>query len=240
MRRRIASLGAPKNRIVQLPMGVDISRYRFVERQKAEDGEFRLLTVARLVEVKGIEYALRAAAIVKTKCPRLRYKIGGDGPLRSKLEALAAELGLEQTVEFLGEVNQEDVLPLYEAAHGFVLPSIVTYSGEEDNQPVVLAEAQASGLPVIATAIGGIPESIRDGESGLLVQPRNPEALASAILRLADHPEAWGRMGRAGRMNVEERFNLERLNDQLVDLYRLALNRASQVSASYRLKSRTS
>jgi colanic acid/amylovoran biosynthesis glycosyltransferase len=237
MRRRIVSLGAPKDRIVKLPMGVDISRYRFVERQKAEDGEFRLLTVARLVEVKGIEYALRAAAIVKTKCPRLRYKIAGDGSLRSKLEALAAELGLAQTVEFLGAVNQEDVLPLYEAAHGFVLPSIVTDSGEEESQSVVLAEAQASGLPVIATAIGGIPESIRDGKSGWLVQPQNPEALASAILRLANHPERWGQMGRAGRLHVEEHFNLERLNDQLVNLYCLVLNRTSQASASYRLKS---
>ena len=219
MRRRILSLGAPANRIVKLPMGVDVSRYQFVERRKAEDGEYRLLTIARLVEVKGIEYALRAVAIVKTKYPRLRYKIAGDGPLRDALEVLVKELGLAQIVEFIGAITQEDALSLYEASHCFVLPSIVTESGEEENQPVVLAEAQASGLPVIATAIGGIPESICEGESGLLVMSRNPEALAYAILCLADHPEKWGRMGRAGRAHVEKHFNLEKLNDELVELY---------------------
>jgi colanic acid/amylovoran biosynthesis glycosyltransferase len=223
MWRRIVSLGAPEERIAKLPMGVDLSRYRFTERRKPDYRAFRLLTVARLVEVKGVEYALRGIAMIKDECPGLRYVIAGDGPLRSKLEALATQLGLAQTVEFLGEVSQEQAVFLYEAAHAFVLASVVTDSGEEENQPVVLAEAQASGLPVIATAIGGVPESMRDGESGLLVPPRNSGALASAMLWLIDHPEAWGPMGRAGRVHVEKHFNLERCHDQLVDIYRRVL-----------------
>jgi colanic acid/amylovoran biosynthesis glycosyltransferase len=223
LRRRIVSLGAPEDRIAKLPMGVDVSRYRFAERRKRDDGEFRLLTVARLVEVKGIEYVLRSLAIIKDKCPGLRYFVAGDGPLRNKLEALVTELGIAHMVEFLGEVCQEEALRLYEAAHGFVLASVVTDSGEEESQSVVLAEAQATGLPVIATATGGIPESMCDRESGFLVPPRNPGALASAILWLVDHSEAWGQMGRAGRDNVEEHFNLERLNDRLVDIYHTVL-----------------
>jgi glycosyltransferase involved in cell wall biosynthesis len=126
-------------------------------------------------------------------------------------------------VEYLGAVSQEQVVSLYEDAHAFVLASVVTDSGEEEAQSVVLAEAQASGLPVIATAIGGIPESMRDGESGLLVPPRNPGALASAMLWLFDHPEAWGPMGRAGRVHVEEHFSLEECHDRLVDIYRMVL-----------------
>jgi colanic acid/amylovoran biosynthesis glycosyltransferase len=223
MRRRILSLGAPEERVAKLPMGVDLSRYRFAERRKSDYGAFSLLTVARLAEVKGVEYVLRGIAALKNECPGLRYVIAGDGPLRGKLEALATQLGLAQTVKFLGEVSQEQAVSLYEAAHAFVLASVVTDSGEEENQPVVLAEAQASGLPVIATAIGGIPESMLDGESGLLVPPRNSGALASAMLWLIDHPEAWGPMGRAGRVHVEKHFNLEKCHDQLVDIYRRVL-----------------
>jgi colanic acid/amylovoran biosynthesis glycosyltransferase len=225
MRRRIVSLGAPKGRIVKVPMGVDLSRYRFAERRKPDHGKLRLLTVARLAEAKGVEYVLRGIAMIKEKCPRLRlrYLVAGDGPLRSKLEALVAQLGLSQTVEFLGAVSQEQAISLYETAHAFVLASVVTDSGEEESQSVVLAEAQASGLPVVATNIGGIPESVRDGESALLVPQRNPGALASAILWLVDHPKAWGPMGRAGRVHVEEHFNLERCHNLLVDIYRLVL-----------------
>jgi colanic acid/amylovoran biosynthesis glycosyltransferase len=223
MRRRIVSLGAPAERTAKLPMGVDLSRFRFAERRKPDRGTFRLLTVARLVEVKGVEYVLRSIAMVKEKCPHRRYRVAGDGPLRSTLEALAAQLGLSQAVEFLGAVSQEQSVSLYETAHAFVLASVVTDSGEEESQSVVLAEAQASGLPVVATNVGGIPESVCDGESGLLVPQRNPGALASAILWLVDHPEAWGPMGRAGRAHVQEHFDLERCHNRLVDIYRMVL-----------------
>ena len=108
---------------------------------------------------------------------------------------------------------------MYEASHGFILAGVVTESGEEEGQAVVLAEAQASGLPVIATAVGGLPESMRAGKSGLLVPPRNPEALASAIEWLVEHPEECLQMGYAGRVFVEGKFDLEKLNNQLVDIY---------------------
>jgi len=176
------------------------------------------------VEVKGIEYALRALAIAKNQLQDFRYTIAGDGPLSSKLEALTTKLGLGQSVKFVGTVSQEEIPHMYEASHVFVLPAVVSNSGEEEGQSVVLAEAQATGLPIVATTVGGIPESVRDGESGLLVPSRNPEALASAILWLFNHPETWARMGHAGRALVEERFNLETLNNQLVGIYRRVMN----------------
>jgi colanic acid/amylovoran biosynthesis glycosyltransferase len=219
MRGRLMRLGAPVERIVKLPMGVDLSRFRFFERTSTPAAELRLLTVARLVEVKGIAYALRAIAILRDKSPRLRYRIAGDGPLRRQLEGLAAQLGVDTAVEFLGALPQEEVSRQHQWAHLFVLPSIITKSGEEETQAVALIEAQASGLPVIATSVGGIAESLRDGVSGFLVPSRNPEALASAILRLAAHPETWGPMGRAGRKHVEQCFDLEKLNDELVELF---------------------
>ncbi len=223
LRERALSLGAPADRIVKLPMGVSVSKFKFRIRKRNIGEDFRLLTVARLVEVKGVEYALRALAILLPKIPRLRYQIAGDGPKRQQLESLSRQLGLSDTVQFLGTVSQEQAAALYERAHVFVLPSIVTDAGEEEGQPVVLIEAQASGLPVIATAIGGIPESLDDGKSGILVPPKDPEALARAILSLASQTENWGRMGYAGRAHVEKRFDLDRLNDELVETYRKVL-----------------
>lgn len=231
MRERILSLGAPKTRIAKLPMGVDVSKFRATECWKRETGTFRLLTVARLVEVKGIGYALRAIALIRDEGLKLRYLIAGDGPLRAELEELAIRLDIAGIVQFRGRVTQEEAISLYERADAFLLPSIRTQSGEEENQPVVLAEAQASGLPVIATSIGGITESMRDRESGILVPPRNPEALASAILHIAQHPEEWGPMGRAGRRYVEKYFDLERLHDRLVATYELVAWRQRQESA---------
>ncbi len=225
LKGRIITLGASGDRIAKLPMGVDLSRFAFLERTKSIDGEFRLLTVARLVEVKGVEYALRAVASIKDKVTGIRYQIIGEGLLRYELEEMTKQLGLADKVEFLGVLPQDEVIRKLLAAHAFILPSVVTASGEEETQSVALAEAQASGLPVIATTTGGIRESVRDGKSALLVSPGNPEAVASSILWLADHPEAWGPMGRAGRAHVEASFDLEKLNDQLVDIYRSVSDR---------------
>lgn len=220
MKERVIALGAPEDRIIKLPMGVNLSRFRFAERVISNDGELRLLTVARLVEVKGIEYAIRAVASLKGKYPRIHYHIIGDGPLRAKLEGLVGLLGLANEIEFLGALPQERVIELYQYAQVFVLPSIVTELGEEEAQSLALAEAQASGLPVIGTRIGGVSESMREGESGLLVQPKDPDALARAIDYLGEHSQVWSQMGRAGRTHVETHFDLEMLNDRLIDLYR--------------------
>jgi colanic acid/amylovoran biosynthesis glycosyltransferase len=225
MRKRLISLGAPAERILKVPMGVDVRRYKFDERQKAGGTELRLLSIARLVEVKGLEYVLKALGRMKNALGPFRYTIAGDGPLRGKLESLAREIGLQGEVEFRGAVSREEAVGLYQQADIFVLASVPTEAGEEENQPVVLAEAQAAGLPVIATRIGGIPESMVEHETGLLVPPRDPEALSTAIGSLAERPERRKEMGRAGRQFVESDFNLEKLNDRWVELYRNLIGR---------------
>jgi colanic acid/amylovoran biosynthesis glycosyltransferase len=220
MKRRLVKLGAPENRLVTLPMGVDLSRFRFVGSRKNPNEEIRLLTVARLIEGKGVEYAIRAIALLKEKYSRLRYQIVGDGPLREKLVELTNTLHINGHVIFLGALPQESITEVYRDAQIFVLPSVQAESGWEEGQGVVLAEAQATGLPIIATRTGGIPESIRDGVSGVLVAPRDPAALAAAIEQLASQPDKWSEMGSAGRAYVEENFDIEWLNDRLVSLYR--------------------
>jgi len=223
MRRRILGCGAPADRIVHLPMGVDTERFAFSNRSIPPDGRIAVLTVARLAEVKGIEYVLHAIALIKSQYPKLQYVVAGDGPLRDSLSALTVKLGITDQVRFLGAVSRDRIPGLHRAAHIFVLASVVTASGEEENQPVSVAEAQASGLPVIATSIGGIPESLRDGASGFLVPPRDPHAIAAALTWLIENQDAWSRMGRAGRRHVEQHFDGEKLNDRLIDIYRTAL-----------------
>ncbi len=218
MRRRVLDLGAPPDRTIKLPLGVDLSRFKF-RADREFRGEFRLLTVARLVEVKGIEYALRAAALIRAAVPRLRYTIAGDGPLRPMLEAMARSLSIDDIVTFKGAISREEADDVLAEASVFVLPGVVTAGGEQEGQSLAIAEAQACGIPVVATNVGGVPESVRHGETGMLVPPRDPQALGSAIVALARDAGTRQRMGREGRALVESRFNLEIQNDSLIEIY---------------------
>ena len=218
MRQRVLGLGAPPDRLVKLPIGIDLSCFKFCPRRKVLK-EFRLLTVARLVEVKGIEHALRAVALMRTDMPELRYIIVGDGPLRLMLEELAKRLSIEDVVCFKGALSSEEVEREFAAAHAFVLPGVVAPSGEQEGQSLVIAEAQACGIPVIATAVGGIPESLRNWQSGILVPPADPLALGSALITLARNTGMREQMGRAGRALVESDFNLATQNNRLVEIY---------------------
>jgi glycosyltransferase involved in cell wall biosynthesis len=139
----------------------------------------------------------------------------GDGPEREELERLASDLGMMRSCLFAG--YQEDVAPFFAAFDAFVLPS-----GNEGT-PVTAIEALASGCPVVATRVGGVPDVVRDGVDGLLVEPGDREALADALARLAADPELRRRMGEAGRERVLPRYAVERLIDDVDGLYRRLL-----------------
>ncbi len=229
MHKRLINLGAPKSKLVRLPMGVDLAFFHPAKKQGSADQVLRLLSVARLVEVKGIAYALLAVRTLLDRGVSLTYRVAGDGPLRRQLEASAQQLGLNSNVQFVGALTQSQIIDLYSDADIFILPSVVTASGEEESQSVALAEAQACKLPVVATTIGGNAETVLAGETGLLVPPRDPDALASAILWLSEHPDARLTMGEHGRVHVKEHYDLGKLNRQLVALY-------DTVAESYRNK----
>jgi colanic acid/amylovoran biosynthesis glycosyltransferase len=219
MRRQLLGLGAPRDKMIKLPMGVDLAHFQFCAHRRLSS-EFRLLTVARLIDVKGIEYALHAVALIRADLPHLRYIISGDGPLRPMLQDLARSLALDDIVTFRGAVSREEVDADLAAAHIAVLPAVVAANGEEEGQSLFVAEAQACGIPVVATNAGGVPEGLRNGESGLLVPPRDANALASAIITLAKDRAMRERMGQAGRVFVEAYFDLEKQNDRLLEIYR--------------------
>lgn len=215
---RLRTLGCPVAKIRMLPSGIDPAQFTFRERSLRPHEPPRLLTIARLVPIKGVEYALRAVDRLRCRWPRVRYDIVGEGPEREHLEAVVAQLGLEDNVRFHGAQTEVRVRVLLEKAHLFIVPSI-NLAGDEEGLPVVLLEAQATGLPLVATRTGGISEGVLDGESGHLVADRDPEALCDALLSLLENPERWPEIGRRGRTHVETNYDIRRLNRELVGIY---------------------
>lgn len=218
-RERLEQLGCPPEKLYKLRMGVDPAEFPFRERVPAPGETVRMVTVARLVEIKGLEYAVRAVAALRETHPGVRYDIIGEGPLRPALEALIRELGVEDTVFLHGARDGGYVRRALEEAHLFVLPSIDLH-GDQEGTPVSLMEAQAVGLPIVATRTGGIPEVVPDGEAGFLVPDRDAEALRERLAYLVDHPECWPKMGRRGRKQVETFYDVRSLNRELELLYR--------------------
>lgn len=226
MRNTLVALGASPDKIRKLPVGLDFNQFTFKARKPDADGVVKIVTVARLAEKKGLEYAIEAIAKVRAWCPDvpLTYKIAGEGPERPKLERLIKTLGLEGCVELLGWCAQPEVTALLETAHLFVLPSVTAKDGNKEGQALVIQEAQAVGLPLVTTIHNGIPEGLLDGISGFLVPERDAHAMAQKLSYLVLTPEEWPVMGAAGRAFVEQQYNIEALNAQLLDFYDELLN----------------
>ena len=210
---RAITLGCPAERIDLLPVGVSLPAFRFTERSLGPKQMLRLLTVGRLIASKGIGVAIDAVSRLVERGIDVHYDVVGDGPLRAELELLAPA----GHVRFHGALLHGQLTELYRDAHLFILPSV----GME-GQGLVLQEAQAMGLPVIASRCCGIPEGIIDGESGILFPEGDSSALAEAILHLRAAHQRWPEIGRAGRALVERKFDIESLNGRLVEIYREA------------------
>ena len=217
-RQQVETLGCPAARLHKLPVGLDPDAFPFRERALKSGEPVRILTVARLTEIKGHAFVVRAVAKLHELRADVHYEIAGDGPLRKELEQLVAELGLRDAVTFHGACDSGEVQRLMAQAHLFVLAS-VSVEGDQEGQGLVLQEAQAAGLPVVATTHGALPEGLVPDESGFLVPERNVDALAERLDYLVRHPELWPAMGRAGRKHVETHYDIRRLNSNLVQLY---------------------
>jgi colanic acid/amylovoran biosynthesis glycosyltransferase len=224
-RERVAGLGCPRERIHNLHVGLHPEQFPFRKRVRQSGEPVRVLSVGRLVEKKGIEYAIRAVASAREKSPNLRYDIVGDGPLRTALEKLIDELGLRQNVFLHGAKNNQFIQQQMAEAHIFMLSSVTAANGDQEGTPVSIMEAQASGLPVLSTFHSGIPEVVIDGESGFLLPERDVAALAEKLGFLIEHPEVCRKMGARGRRHVEAEYDLRKLNRDLVDIYEQTLTR---------------
>ncbi len=166
-----------------------------------------ILSVGRLVDKKGLPYLLEACRMLKSEGQSFRCVIVGEGPQRGALEGMVRSVGLGGLVDLPGAVSQERVLDLYRQAAVFALPCQVMGNGDRDGIPNVLVEAMAVGLPVISTAISGIPELITSGHDGLLVPERDVQALTSAIQTLLQDDALRESLGRRARSLVARKFD---------------------------------
>lgn len=174
-----------------------------------------LLTVARLDFHKGIDTVIRALPAIRAAFPTARYAVAGIGSRRASLERLVTDLGLEDAVRLLGFVPDQDLPALYTAADLFLLVSR-RYDLLVEGFGISIVEASASGLPVIAGRSGGIPEAVREGETGMVVEPDDPAAVANAAIRLLGDEALRRRVGAAGRAAVEAYYNWDRVAADLL------------------------
>lgn len=219
MADKALALGCPADKILRNPIGIRLDRFTLEPRQWSPGKPLRLLSTARLVEKKGIEYGIRAAALLVAANVNVEYRIIGSGPLENDLRSLAARLGIARQVAFLGAQSREVVMQTLASSHLFVFPSVTASDGDQEGQGMALIEAQACGLPCVATRSGGIPEVLQDGVNGYLVPERDGQALCDAVLRLLTHSDRWAEMAHAGRQWVERQFSLSGHLDTLEKLY---------------------
>ena len=223
-KRRILKLGCDSNKVLVHRSGINCSRFAFNTRHPAADGVFRIATTGRLIEKKGIEYAIQAVAKVAENYPNIEYNIIGDGNLKERLQQIIAELKIQDKVNLVGWKNQREIIEILDKSHIFIASSVTAADGNQDAPVNTLKEAMAMGLPVIGTLHGGIPELIEDGVSGFLVPERDADAIAKKLIHLIEHPEKWPQMGKAGRAYVEQHYETNKLNDELVDIYQQLVN----------------
>jgi glycosyltransferase involved in cell wall biosynthesis/peptidoglycan/xylan/chitin deacetylase (PgdA/CDA1 family) len=207
----------PKVHVVHCGVDPDTFAPRSAEGRAGRS--FRIVCVASFEEVKGHRYLVEACRLLCEQGVDLECHLIGEGPLRRDVERRAAAAGLDRAVVFHGGLPRPAVAQLLSGADAAVLASHPTPGGKREGIPVALMEAMASGLPVVATAISGIPELVESGVSGFLVPSGDAAALGAALGRLAGDPELRAQMGRAGRARVVRDFNLWRNTEGLVRLF---------------------
>lgn len=196
--KTIVSHHVSVSRIRVIPLGVNFRTYAAEKRTlRKSDDPFRIVCVARLVTVKGLETLVKAVGLIQPKA-NLRAYVVGVGPLRSKLQALIDETGLANKVKLCGFLSDKKKRAYLESSDLFVLPSLY------EPIPIAILEALAAGLPVVASNVGGIPELVRPGVNGLLVKPANPHDLAAAVSKLIDDDKLRRRLASNARESVRE------------------------------------
>lgn len=223
--------GADPDQLNLVYCGIDLQEFEYEYRPI--EGRARILSFGRLVEKKGFDTLIEAAAELRRRGREIDVSIAGSGPEEAALRALSRQLGVEDIVEITGKaLQQEAIAPWFKAGHIFAQPCCWSSDNDVDGIPRSLMEAMACGLPSITTRVAGLPDLVVDGKSGQLVEPKSVLQLADAIERLMDDPEFAEQMSRGGRKHVEQHFNLVDCLEPLVELFRKQLQDKAEPSHS--------
>jgi len=217
--REVEKLGCPPEKIRLSRTGIPLDDWPLVERKPPVDGKWRMLQACRLIEKKGLDLSLKALKTVREQFPGAELRIAGEGPLLETLEHQAEELGITDAVTFLGFLSQAELKAEMESAQLFLHPSRIGADGNQEGVPNSMLEAMASGMAVVATRHGGIPEVIEHETSGWLVEEEDWKGLAEGMIHLMQNPEAYSAVVKAGRQVVEGDFSREAQIRQLEAVY---------------------
>jgi len=218
-KNRLIELGCKRNKIRVHRMGIDLSSLKKFERRNSKKESVIILSVARLVEKKGINYGIEAVARLKNRLKELLYIIIGDGIMKDDLVQLIEKNHLQNNVKLLGWRTRNEIFNIMNNTDIFLAPSVTSRTGSQEGIPVVLMEAMAHRLPVVASRHSGIPEIVIDGQNGFLVDERDVAGLADKIECLIANPEACHRMGEEGRRLVEKHYDIAKLNQKLAQIF---------------------
>jgi glycosyltransferase involved in cell wall biosynthesis len=225
IKKRVLKLGAPHDRIHIIPNGVivdDFKPFSIFYKKKSYDNSY-VLYLGGLKKIKGIDILLRAFAIIKKDCPDLKLKIAGAGKEMDNLKELSNELGISTNVDFLGMVRGDEKIRLLQNALFLVL------SSRSEGLPVVILEAFASGIPVIASRVGGIPDIVNDGVNGFLVSPEDIKELAEKMAVLLDKASLRGQFG-SNALVTASSYNWQQIAEQYISLYKGLINEPIKIN----------
>lgn len=241
----LARIGIPEERVHKLTPGVNLERFHprpkrldLMERYGLQ-GRKVLLTVARLVPRKGHKVVLQALPKVLSEVPDLKYLIAGEGPEKDRLQTLAGELGVQDSVVFTGDVSHDQICDFYNLCDVFAMINRLEQGGDVESFGMVFTEANAVGKPVIGGRSGGTAEAVLQGQTGFLVDPDSPDEVAARLLLLLKNEHLSQRMGAAGLERVRVEFNwatraqaLREITSELVLRRRTSHSQPAKVKAS--------
>ncbi len=216
---RLRELGCPEDKIRLNRTAIPLDAFELVKRDPPVDGRWHIVQACRLIRKKGLPTALRAFRLFHDAYPQAQFTIAGEGPDLPELERLTHDLGLDDAVTFAGFLKQTDLVELYRQSHIFLHPSEMPPDGNQEGVPNSMLEAMATGLPVVATTHGGIPEAVDHDQSGLLYSEGDDAAIGNALIWLAEDPERWLEMGKTAAAHVKSRFEMKTQIRKLEDCY---------------------
>lgn len=215
VKARLLSAGVRSEKIHLVRNGIDLRPFANATPSLRPDDMLTAGWIGRLSKEKGADIFLRAAQRVLARCPDARFLLVGDGPDMEMLKALASELKINESVVFAG--RRQDMPAVYASM------DVMVSSSRQEGLPMAILEGMASGLPLVATAVGDVPTLVQDGRTGVLVQTEDVEALATGITRLLEHSDLREQFGAAGRELVREKFSAERMAKGYLGVYENAI-----------------